>query len=134
MNTPDLRSITIAAGLIGLAAAVPAAAHDVSLYPTLKGGEWRRTENLKDTQGRFQARQEHTALEANGFVYVINGFVPQQPPPTPTEEDPEPFLFKPTNETLVYVPAGHPAAPESPAANGGFSSEHPGSRRTTTTT
>ena len=102
-----------ATGLIGVTGAVPTSAHDISLYPKLQGGEWRRTENLKDTEGRFQARQEHTALEANGFVYVINGFVPLQPPPKPTEEDPEPFLFVPTNETLVYVPAGHAAAPGS---------------------
>src|SRR5215208_5558991 len=74
-----------ATGLIGVTGAVPTSAHDISLYPKLQGGEWRRTENLKDTEGRFQARQEHTALEANGFVYVINGFVPLQPPPKPTE-------------------------------------------------
>ena len=109
----DFKTLALATGMIGLTGAFSAAAHDISFYPKIKGGEWRRTENLKDTEGRFQARQEHTALETNGFVYVINGFVPQQPPPKPTEEDPEPFLFKATNEMLVYVPAGHAAAPGS---------------------
>ena len=106
MRTLGSKTLALATGLVGLTGAFSAAAHDISFYPRIKGGEWRRTENLKDTEGRFQARQEHTALETNGFV-------PQQPPPKPTEEDPEPFLFKVTNEMLVYVPAGHPAAPGS---------------------
>src|SRR5262249_48669138 len=41
---------------------------------------------------------------------VINGFIPTQPPPRPTENDPEPFLFSATDEMLAYVPAGHAAA------------------------
>jgi hypothetical protein len=110
MSKLDYKAMALATGLISLTGSAPADAHDISLYPKIQGGEWRRTENLKDTEGRFQARQEHTALETNGFVYVINGFVPLQPPPKPTEEDPEPFLFKPTNEMLVYVPAGHSTA------------------------
>ncbi|MBI2469499.1 MAG: hypothetical protein HYV62_17025, partial [Candidatus Rokubacteria bacterium] len=51
-------------------------ANDVSMYPVLRGGEWTRVANLKDSQGRFQARQEHSAVGLNGFVYLIGGFVP----------------------------------------------------------
>jgi hypothetical protein len=47
----------------------------------------------------------------NGFVYLIGGFVPIQPPPQPTENDPEPFAFEGTGEVLVYTPQGHPALP-----------------------
>ncbi len=30
-------------------------------YPLVRGGTWVRGPNLKDRQGRFQARQEHAA-------------------------------------------------------------------------
>lgn len=35
--------------------------------------------------------------------------MPVQPPPEPTEDDPEPFRFTPTDEVLAYTPAGHPS-------------------------
>ena len=41
--------------------------------------------------------------------------MPIRPDPDPTEEDPEPFRFTPTNEMLVYVPAGHAAAEDGAA-------------------
>jgi hypothetical protein len=83
----------------------------VSAYPIITGGTWVRGANLKDAQGRFQARQEHAAVVLNGFVYLIGGFVPIQPPPQPTENDPEPFAFEGTGEVLVYTPQGQPALP-----------------------
>src|SRR5919112_1893772 len=81
----------------------------VSAYPIITGGTWIRGANLKDAQGRFQARQEHAAAVLNGFVYLIGGFVPIQPPPAPTENEPEPFPFIGTGEILVYTPLGHTA-------------------------
>jgi hypothetical protein len=82
----------------------------ISEYPLVKGGVWSRGKNLRDRAGRFQARQEHAAAVLNGFVYLIGGFVPIQPPPAPTEDTPEPFLFVGTGEILVYTPLGHPAS------------------------
>ncbi len=90
----------------------------VSAYPVMTGGTWSRGANLKDSEGRFQARQEHAAAVLNGFVYLIGGFVPIQPPPQPTENDPEPFPFVGTGEVLVYTPLGHPADP--PAVPGAW--------------
>ncbi len=84
---------------------------DVSSYPKIRGGVWSRGPNLTDAQGNFQARQEHGAVVLNDFVYLIGGFVPQQPPPQPTENDPEPFPFEGTGEVLVYTPEDHPTAP-----------------------
>jgi hypothetical protein len=83
----------------------------VASYPVLKGGTWTRGPNLKDAQGRPQARQEHAAVVLNGFVYLIGGFVPIQPPPAASENEPEPFPFHGTGEVLVYTPRGHPADP-----------------------
>jgi hypothetical protein len=79
-------------------------------YPLVKGGVWSRGTNLRDRTGRYQARQEHAAAVLNGFVYLIGGFVPIQPPPAPTENLPEPFLYVGTGEILVYTPLGHPAS------------------------
>lgn len=83
----------------------------VASYPVIVGGTWARGANLKDAAGRFQARQEHAAAVLNGFVYLIGGFVPIQPPPVATENNPEPFPFRGTGEVLVYTPLGHPADP-----------------------
>jgi hypothetical protein len=82
----------------------------ISAYPLVEGGVWSRGKNLRDRAGRFQARQEHAAAVLNGFVYLIGGFVPIQPPPASTENTPEPFLFVGTGEILVYTPLGHPAS------------------------
>src|SRR5829696_3960569 len=76
----------------------------VASYPVVQGGTWTRGPNLKDSQGRPQARQEHAAAVLNGFVYLIGGFVPIQPPPPSTENEPEPFPFEGTGEVLVYTP------------------------------
>lgn len=102
-------------GLSLLTLTTSPSAQETSLYPRIKGGDWVRVANLKDGQGRFQARQEHSAVELNGLVYLIGGFVPLQPPPTATENDPEPFPFTATDEVLAYIPAGHPAAAGAPA-------------------
>lgn len=116
------------AGASGLAAAVMAAScaeppaqleeamrghpdASVASYPVVAGGTWVRAANLKDADGRFQARQEHAAAVLNGFVYLIGGFVPIQPPPVATDDNPEPFPFHGTGEVLVYTPLGHPADP-----------------------
>jgi hypothetical protein len=88
----------------------------VSSYPIITGGTWTRGPNLKDAQGRPQARQEHAAAVLNGFVYLIGGFVPIQPPPEATEDNPEPFPFVGTGEVLVYTPRGQQA--EAPAVPG----------------
>jgi hypothetical protein len=82
----------------------------ISAYPLVRAGVWSRGNNLRDRAGRYQARQEHAAAVLNGFVYLIGGFVPIQPPPAPTENLPEPFLFVGTGEILVYTPLGHPAS------------------------
>jgi hypothetical protein len=87
------------------------AAPRVSAYPLVRGGEWVRGPNLTDVHGRFQPRQEHAAVELNDFVYLIGGFVPIQPPPAPTSDQPEPFPFEGTGDVLVYTPLGHPSAP-----------------------
>jgi hypothetical protein len=88
----------------------------VSSYPVITGGTWTRGPNLKDAQGRPQARQEHAAAVLNGFVYLIGGFVPIQPPTEPTEDNPEPFPFVGTGEVLVYTPRGQQA--DAPAVVG----------------
>ena len=80
-------------------------------YPVLSGGEWTRGPNLVDDAGRFQPRQEHAAVELNGFVYLIGGFVPR--PVTPTEDEPEPFPFVGTGDVAAYTPRGHASAPSS---------------------
>lgn len=121
-------------GAVLLAMLLPAAACDGSLpaedaasvrgppqapadrYPVVVGGTWSRGANLRDASGRFQARQEHAAAVLNGFAYLIGGFVPIQPPPIPTENDPEPFPFAGTGEILVYTPRGTIA--EAPAVPG----------------
>lgn len=90
----------------------------VSSYPVVTGGTWTRGANLKDGAGNFQARQEHAAAVLNGFVYLIGGFVPIQPPPAPTEDNPEPFPFEGTGEILVYTPQGMTADP--PAVPGAW--------------
>lgn len=97
----------------------------VSSYPVIRGGTWVRGANLKDAQGRFQARQEHAAAVLNGFVYLIGGFVPIQPPPVATENDPEPFPFEGTGEILVYTPKG--MAADAPAVPGEWVSLPPSS-------
>src|ERR687898_3601747 len=68
----------------------------VSAYPIITGGTWVRGANLKDAQGRFQARQEHAAVVLNNFVYLIGGFVPIPPPPPPNQKHPQPFAFQGT--------------------------------------
>jgi hypothetical protein len=90
----------------------------VASYPVIQGGTWARGPNLKDAQGRPQARQEHAAAELNGFIYLIGGFVPIQPPTQSTENEPEPFPFVGTGEVLVYTPRGHPA--DAPAVAGAW--------------
>ena len=97
----------------------------VSSYPLVQAGTWVRGANLKDAQGRPQARQEHAAAVLNGFVYLIGGFVPIQPPPAPTENDPEPFPFEGTGEILVYTPRGMSA--DAPAVPGQWVSLPPAS-------
>jgi hypothetical protein len=114
------------AGLVALSppavragAAAPRAEEDdtpVSAYPAITGGTWRRGANLKDREGRPQARQEHAAAVLNGFVYLIGGFVPIQPAPQATEDNPEPFPFVGTGEVLVYTPRGQQA--DAPAVAG----------------
>ncbi len=88
----------------------------VASYPLVQGGTWSRGPNLKDAEGRPQARQEHAAAVLNGFVYLIGGFVPIQPPPSSTEDEPEPFPFRGTGEVLVYTPRGQAA--DAPAVAG----------------
>jgi len=78
----------------------------ISAYPLVRAGTWSRGANLRDRAGRYQARQEHAAAVLNGFVYLIGGFVPIQPPPAPTQDTPEPFMFAGTGEILVYTPLG----------------------------
>jgi hypothetical protein len=90
---------------------VPPDIGDVSSYPKITGGEWVRGPNLADAQGRPQPRQEHAVVALNGFVYLIGGFVPIQPAPEATENEPEPFPFEGTGEVLVYTPVGHQTAP-----------------------
>ena len=109
----------VAATAAGLLLAAPAHADEdecaeptrrpVASYPLKEGGTWERGANLRDSEGRLQARQEHAAVNHNGFVYLIGGFVPIQPPPTPTENQPEPFPFVGTGEILAYTPVGHPS-------------------------
>lgn len=118
-RTPAIRRGALAAAAVGSVALTLATlgaqpgegSARVSAYPTVTGGEWLRGPNLKDAAGRFQPRQEHAAAELNDFVYLIGGFVPIQPPPRPTEDQPEPFPFEGTGDVLVYTPTGHSAAP-----------------------
>jgi hypothetical protein len=119
-SAPNRRRVPLGAlALLGVLAAIPLAAAalrgeadaQVSKYPRISGGEWQRGPNLTDAQGRAQPRQEHAAVEFNGFVYLIGGFVPIQPPPPPTANEPEPFPFAGTGDVLAYTPVGHPTAP-----------------------
>ena len=123
----------VAAMATGLLFARPALANEddragenrrpVASYPLQEHGTWERGANLRDSEGRLQARQEHAAVNHNGFVYLIGGFVPIQPPPAQTENNPEPFPFFGTGEILVYTPVGHP----SPYAPGTWHSLEKGS-------
>lgn len=103
-----LAAVVAAALLTVLAAIGIAQSAPVSSYPTVKGGVWTRGPNLKDGRGRFQPRQEHAAVELNGFVYLIGGFVPLSV--RPNENEPEPFPFQGTGQVQVYTPRGHPTA------------------------
>jgi hypothetical protein len=108
LTAATLGALTLAVLLVLPAADARA---QVSAYPRITGGAWDRAPNLVDAQGRAQPRQEHAAVELNGFVYLIGGFVPIQPPPQPTPNEPEPFPFVGTGDVLAYTPLGHPAAP-----------------------
>jgi hypothetical protein len=104
-----------AAAALALPALLPgggsAQSAPVASYPTVTGGVWTRGPNLEDARGRFQPRQEHAAVELNGFVYLIGGFVPR--PVRPTQNEPEPFPFEGTGQVQVYTPRGHPRTPAS---------------------
>ena len=109
------RVVLAAAGAGALLALLPAGGSGqsppVSSYPTVKGGVWTRGPNLKDAHGHFQPRQEHAAVELNGFVYLIGGLVPLSV--RPNENEPEPFPFQGTGQVQVYTPRGHPTAAKS---------------------
>jgi len=112
VGSPRARAALAVAGAATLVAALPAGggaqSPPVSSYPTVTGGVWTRGPNLKDARGRFQPRQEHAAVELNGFVYLVGGFVPR--PVRPNENEPEPFPFQGTGQVQVYTPRGHPTA------------------------
>src|ERR687894_217898 len=95
VGSPGALAVLAAAGAGALLAVLPAGggaqSAPVSSYPTVTGGVWPRGPNLKDARGRFQPRQEHAAVELNGFVYLVGGVVAT--PGSSNEKEPGPLPF-----------------------------------------
>jgi hypothetical protein len=115
MNPPKSRRLVFRALLVlGFALAVASAQHEdlhhaeVEGYESISGGKWVRGPNITDEEGNPFPRQEQSVVRLNDFIYLVNGLVPVDPPPEPTEDEPDPAPVEWGRATTVFVPAGHP--------------------------
>jgi hypothetical protein len=82
--------------VLGVVFAAASAQHEdlhhaeVEGYESISGGQWVRGPNITGEEGNPFVRQEQSVARLNGFIYLINGLIPVDPPRQPTEDEPDP--------------------------------------------